>query len=434
MLPPLLLAVILMLLPAPLAAPRPPPLAVRSVVQLEGGTRATSAGRYTNVKLGRDGLPLVLYNRDRGGIVRAQHCADSACAQRTATNLSAPTSGSAGRFIDLAMAQNGLPLAVWAGPYIHLALCTTPDCAASSGGRVLHQAAGAYPSIAIGDDGRPRVAYYLETGALQLATCADPLCCANKPSGVCVASTATLASGPGMGKYPSLAICSGGRPCAAYQDSYAGHLMFVACADAACSSVGTPVTIDASGTQLGTYISMKVGVDGRPVMMYADERTGAIKVAACRSADCGQGAPTISTIDHAGVGCYGEFPELDISRLTGFPILSYFNQTSTTSGGLRITQCGDADCSTAALRTSQTALTGKCGFGRDTSIAIGHDGSGAPAVFVSFLDYNGGGSAKRASLAVLGRGAGSASLRGQGAQVRAPPSGKNDICQGVVGE
>ena len=78
---------------------------------------------------------------------------------------------------------------------------------------------------------------------------------------------------------------------------------------------------------------MKVGVDGRPVMMYADERTGAIKVAACRSTDCGQGAPTISTIDHAGVGCYGEFPELDISRLTGFPILSYFNQTSTTSGG-----------------------------------------------------------------------------------------------------
>jgi hypothetical protein len=25
-------------------------------------------------------------------------------------------------------------------------------------------------------------------------------------------------------------------------------------------------------------------------------------------------------------GCYGEFPELDISPLNGFPILSYFNQ------------------------------------------------------------------------------------------------------------
>ena len=31
----------------------------------------------------------------------------------------------------------------------------------------------------------------------------------SEPSGVCVASTATLASGPGMGKYPSQAICSG---------------------------------------------------------------------------------------------------------------------------------------------------------------------------------------------------------------------------------
>ena len=97
MLPLLLLAVTLLLLPAPVAAPRPPPLVVQVVVQLEGGTRATSAGRYTNVKLGRDGLPLVLYNRDHGGIVRAQHCADSACAQRSAANLSAPTSGSAGR-------------------------------------------------------------------------------------------------------------------------------------------------------------------------------------------------------------------------------------------------------------------------------------------------------------------------------------------------
>ena len=89
-------------------------------------------------------------------------------------------------------------------------------------------------------------------------------------------------------------------------------------------------------------------------MMYADERTGAIKVAHCLDPDCAGGAATLTAIDHVGVGCYGEFPELDISPLNGFPILSYFNQTNRTSGGLRITQCGDAACADRALRTSQT--------------------------------------------------------------------------------
>ena len=40
-------------------------------------------------------------------------------------------------------------------------------------------------------------------------------------------------------------------------------------------------------------------------------------------------------------------------------------------------------------------LTGKCGFGRDTSIAIGGTRD-APTVYVSFLDYNGDGRAKLA--------------------------------------
>ena len=44
----------------------------------------------------------------------------------------------------------------------------------------------------------------------------------------------------------------------------AGHLLFVVCADVACTRAGAPVTIDATSDALGTYISMKIGVDGRP--------------------------------------------------------------------------------------------------------------------------------------------------------------------------
>ena len=103
------------------------------------------------------------------------------------------TGGSKGRFIDLIMGNDSSPLAVWAGPYIHVAWCSTANCA-SSRTRVLHEAKGAYPSIAVGADGIPRVAYYLESGALQLATCADVHCM--EP----VASMTLLASGAGVGK------------------------------------------------------------------------------------------------------------------------------------------------------------------------------------------------------------------------------------------
>ena len=356
-------------------ANKPAALVATAMLPLEGGTKATSAGRYTNVKLGVDKLPLVVYNRDGGGIVRTQHCNDAACSSMTASNISdlSLTGGNKGRFIDLTMGHDGLPLAVWAGPFIHVAWCQTPSCASSTT-KVLHEAKGAYPSITIGADGKPRVAYYLESGALQLATCADPHCM--EP----VASTTTLAAGAGVGKYPSVGICEGGLPCVAFQDSVKGHLMFAACKDAGCTAAGAPpVTIDDSSDELGTYISMKIGVDSLPVMMYADERSGAIKVAHCAYSTCTAGASSKMPVDHAGIGpchgtqpfrspsppitslivllscsqnclekrrrrrrrrrvlrfslsraidagCYGEFPELDISPLNGFPILSYFNQ------------------------------------------------------------------------------------------------------------
>eukprot|EP01043_Picozoa_sp_COSAG02_P091575 COSAG02_NODE_28283_length_592_cov_1.040568_1_plen_175_part_01 len=121
----------------------PAPLAVEKLLAVEGGTVLTSAGRYTNVKLGVDGLPLIVYNRDDRGLVRAQHCGDAACGRLTAANISDQTLSwqNAGRFIDLVMGHDGLPLAVWAGPYIHAGFCSTPTCSSSST-TIIHQAKG----------------------------------------------------------------------------------------------------------------------------------------------------------------------------------------------------------------------------------------------------------------------------------------------------
>ena len=78
-------------------------------------------------------------------------------------------------------------------------------------------------------------------------------------------------------------------------------------------------------------------------------------------------------------------------------------------------------------------LAGKCGFGRDSSIAIDRR---THAVFISFLDYNGDGNAKIASLAVLRPQTFEQQVKIATNTISpaASPSGKNDICKGVVFE
>jgi hypothetical protein len=80
--------------------------------------------------------------------------------------------------------------------------------------------------------------------------------------------------------------------------------------------------------------------------------------------------------------------------------------------------------------------------GRDTSIAVGGSRA-APSIYVSFLDYNGDGSAKRASLAILKpakpeaaddkasalRVSAAAATPATLAHPAPPDGGKNDICK-----
>ena len=62
-------------------------------------------------------------------------------------------------------------------------------------------------------------------------------------------------------------------------------------------------------------------------------------MARCLSESCISGAADVVVLDEVGRGAYGEFPELDISPLTGFPILSYFNQTNSSSGKFLTLPC-----------------------------------------------------------------------------------------------
>jgi hypothetical protein len=98
--------------------------------------------------------------------------------------------------------------------------------------------------------------------------------------------------------------------------------------------------------------------------MYTDEVNGYMKVAHCSTANCQGGNVTLSIVDpNIGVSCYGEFPEMQMNPYTGFPALSYFNQTSVSSGSLKLALCLDVACQKAQV---QVVATGKCGYGRDS--------------------------------------------------------------------
>ena len=84
---------------------------------------------------------------------------------------------------------------------------------------------------------------------------------------------------------------------------------------------------------------------------------------------------------------------MQINPKNGLPVLSYFNQTSSTVSSLKVAQCLDVACSDALV---QVVATAQCGFGRDSSLSFSPLGY----VYVSFLDYKVG-RFKKAALAVL---------------------------------
>lgn len=155
-------------------------------------------------------------------------------------------------------------------------------------------------------------------------------------------------------------------------------------------------TLDASSSDVGRYNYIQIGNDGNPIIMYVDESNGWMKVLHCGTNDCSLGSRTITVIDEIGISAYGEFPEMQINPISGFAVLSYFNQTNSTSGAVKVAQCVDITCSQAIV---QVIGVGKCGYGRDSSLTFSTE---SPYyVYVSFMNYSPIAKLRKTSLAVL---------------------------------
>jgi hypothetical protein len=277
-----------------------------------------------------------------------------------------------------------------------------------------------HPSVAMGADGLPVIAYQTLGNKLILAKCGNWDCSDNQRielSGNYFAQT-----------HFSLAITPAGNPAVAYRDSSLQDLMWVKCVTADCTGGGHVFrTIHASADSVGSHVDFAYGPDNRPAFVYQNATHGDLMLARCAGTACNS-----VTIDIVvpGVGAtYGEYNSIafraqgddpligsrwfntfgdssvafhdcsiepcgdsvelifyQISHPVGLgssmalglddrPVFSYIDQTD---NGLRFARCQDADCS--GSRDLSVLDDGDLTLGFDDNTSIGVRPDGRPVI------------------------------------------------------
>ena len=233
--------------------------------------------------IGADGKPIVLYMNGgwmgfESGLWLAQ-CDDTACTSST-RQLVDPDLSDFHRF-DVQVGSDGLPIIAkfhWALDVLHCA-----DAACSTGTSKTIQtwtddwSGWSYPSLVIGTDGLPNLAYNdltvtnggtpnpIHNESLKFVHCHDTAC----------SSWTTTKIVDGRTEFVSADIGGDGLPFIAYRAS--GVLNVAHCKDVACTS-SEIINVD-PGPAVGSFTSLATDPLGMPMIAYIDEANFDLKVA-----------------------------------------------------------------------------------------------------------------------------------------------------------
>jgi hypothetical protein len=210
--------------------------------------------------------------------------------------------------------------------------------------------AGRGPSIAIGFDGNPVVAYGI-TNVLKSALCVDAAC-------VEPALVQSLNGFGSPGLQQAIAVGPDGVPWIAFVDSQLDEVKSYKCASNTSCSGGIVTSMTTPGG--GEHPSIVVPADGRPLITWLTA-AGAVKVAKCANVYCNT-TPDIHTVE---TGADPNFAAPIALLPSGEPVLTYHLATGNI---VRYARCVDAICANPA--TIRTAA-----FGTAPDIAIGADGN-----------------------------------------------------------
>ncbi len=271
------------------------------------------------------------------------------------------TANNTGRDPSIAIGTDGNPVIAYldsTGSDLHVARCSDPACTGAPSIVVPDFNGGVTPSLAIGIDGNPVISYTHNVNSnLRVAACVNPTCAG-------AVTLTAVDTAPAVGLYTSLSIGTDGNPVIAYFDSTNLDLKVAKCADPACTGAATVTTVDAEGS-VGQFPSLAIGADGIPLITYRADSGASLKLAVCADPTCA-GSATVTTLDNSAD--LGRFSSIAIGT-DGNPVISYLDGTN---ADLKVAKCVDPTCTGA---TTFTAVDTAGNVGSYTSITIGLDGN-----------------------------------------------------------
>jgi hypothetical protein len=176
-----------------------------------------------------------------------------------------------------------------------------------------------------------------------------------------------------IGFQTSMAVGGDGLPVIVYRDESERSLKVAHCGTEDCSSGNTVTTADSSGN-VGRGASIAINTSGFPIISYRDGIAGALKVLSCGNPACTEGNQITVADDSGSVSSKTSI----MIGSDGLPVISYRDSTV---DALRVTHCGDADCSSG---NTLELVDDPEADGNDSSLAIGIDGM----PIISFLGAN----------------------------------------------
>ena len=303
--------------------------------QVAGATPDPPTGRYTSLKLDAAGNPVVSYYDYHANSFKLLHCGNENCTGgNTTTTLDRVTDGSHAGYTSLALDRLGNPVVAYStgsreyrAGILKVVHCTRPDCTGNTkielpGG----EGSGISVALALDNAGDPILSYERSSDlSLMFLRCGNTDCTEGN-------AKTTIASqlGP-VGMDVTLLIGADDTPLIVYADPRF-FLHVVRCSDPMCLSSIRADRLDGGGVG---YPSVQVDAAGNPVVSYHDYWHNQVKVLHCGSATCSTGN-IIATPTAPDAGSGGEHTSLALDS-DGHPVVSY--------GGRRILHCGDATCS-----------------------------------------------------------------------------------------
>jgi hypothetical protein len=301
---------------------------------------SAGAGVSAELAIGTDGYPAVAYRA--GAVLKFIKCGSYDC---SSGNGSAFTFAGATASSDVTMAigSDGFPVIAYYDSSaltrgLWVVKCGNAGCTSGNSSLKVDSGAniGLYATLAIGVDGVPVIAY--RDGSinldLKIVKCGNAICDPANPNTI----KTSVDSVGDVGLYPSLAIGADGLPIVAYRDTTNTRLKVYQCGNFNCTSGSASVVDGSAGT--GLYPVLMIGAGGLPIIAYNNDLGSVMRVAKCANAACSSNVNVLFT--NASNGSFVQGNSIAMGA-DGLPLISYYDNTSVPNA-LKVAHCGSDRC------------------------------------------------------------------------------------------